>query len=319
MAIAGAPIVVIADPIDPSAIARLDGAECRVVDASSGGRVLNAQLPEAWGLVVRSRTQVTAALIDRSPLLKLIARAGVGVDNIDVTAATRRGIRVVNAPTAATTSVAELTVGLMLLLARGLYPRIRATKDGQWDRGTLGTELSGKLVGFVGYGRIAREVALRLAPFGARFVAYDPFLSSVNDGTELVEDLDELLGRADIVSLHAALTPENHHLVNAPRLARMRPGSFLLNVARGPLVDEAALLDALDSGHLAGAALDVFEAEPPTQRRLLEHPRVVATPHLGASTREAQNRAGQQVVDEVLKVLRGQTPQFLVNPEVAKP
>lgn len=309
----GKPTVVIADPIDAAAVALLDGGPCRVVDATADG-ALAAALPEAFALIVRSRTKVNEALLAQAPKLTLVARAGVGVDNVDLAAATKRRVRVVNAPTAATASVAELTVALYLILARNLHNRIAATKAGVWKRSENGTELAGKCVGFVGYGRIAREIARLLRPFGVVTVAYDPFVTATSDGTELLP-LDELLHRADFVSLHAALTPENHHLLNAERIARLRAGAFVVNVARGPLIDEKALLAALDAGRLGGAALDVFEVEPPTRTALLEHPRVVATPHLGASTHEGQSRAGRQVVEEVLRALRGEPLQSLVNPE----
>lgn len=308
------PLVVIADPIDASAVSELGRARCRLVDASAGAAALEPHLSEAWAIVVRSRTKVTAELIGRAPKLELVARAGVGVDNVDLTAATARRIRVVNAPTAATASVAELTVGFCLLLVRDLYPQIEATRQGKWPRGQNRGELQGKTVGFVGYGRIAREVARRLEPFGVATVAFDPFVRAPVDRTELL-DLPGVLARADIVSLHAALTPENRHLLNAETFARMKRGAYLINVARGALVDEEALLAALASGHLGGAALDVFEVEPPTRAELLAHPKVVPTPHLGASTHEAQRRAGQQVVDEVLRALRGEPLESLVNPE----
>jgi D-3-phosphoglycerate dehydrogenase / 2-oxoglutarate reductase len=307
-------IVVIAETIDADAIAALRQGPCTVVEATADG-ALDAHLATAWGLVVRSKTKVTKELLEKAPKLQLVARAGVGVDNVDMKAATARKIRVVNAPTAATASVAELSVALYLMLARNLSARVAATKAGQWKRGENGTELAGKVVGFIGYGRIAREIARLLKPFGVRTIATDPFVQTTPDGTELTT-VDDLLGRADFVSLHAALTPENHHLIDAARLARMKRGSYLVNVARGPLVDEEALVAALEAGHLGGVALDVFELEPPTRTLLLQHPKVIATPHLGASTHEAQRRAGQQVVDEVLRGLRGEPLQSLVNPEV---
>jgi D-3-phosphoglycerate dehydrogenase len=307
------PLVVVADPIDRSAVERLQAGPCRVVDASGDPASLRAQLAEAWGLIVRSRTKVTADLLAAAPALTLVARAGVGVDNVDLTATGARGIRVVNAPAAATASVAELTVALYLMLVRGLVPKIAATKAGRWERSALGRELSGKTVGFLGYGRIAREVARRLEPFGTSCVAYDPFVSRSVDRTEVLP-ADEVLARADIVSVHAALTPENHHLLDARAFARMKPGAFLVNVARGPLVDEAALLAALKEGRLAGAALDVFEVEPPMNRELLELPNVIATPHIGAMTAEGQARAGADVVDEVLRALRGEPLTAVVVP-----
>ncbi|HYK93084.1 MAG TPA: hydroxyacid dehydrogenase [Thermoplasmata archaeon] len=312
------PLVVVAETIDPSAVAELKSGPCRVVEATAGESELTPQLAEAWGIVVRSRTKVTAAFLTKAPKLKLVARAGVGVDNVDVAACTERGVRVVNTPTAATASVAEVTIGLYLMLARNLYERIRATKAGEWKRSELGTELEGKTVGFVGYGRIAREIARRLQPFRVQTIAHDPFIPAAVDATELLP-LDTVLARADFVSLHAALTPENHHLLNTDRLARMKRGSYLVNVARGPLVDEEALLAALESGHLAGAALDVFETEPPTRTKLLQHPRLLPTPHLGASTHEAQQRAGRFIVGEVLHALRGEPLQSLVNPAAGGP
>ncbi len=299
------PIVVVADPIDRAALERLRAGPCRVADVSGEPASLAGALPDAWALVVRSRTKVTADLIRSAPRLSLIARAGVGVDNIDMAAAGARGIRVVNAPGAATASVAELTVALYLMLVRGLLPAISSTKAGRWERGAHGRELSGKVIGFVGYGRIAREVARRIAPFGCSAIAFDPYVERTGDGTELVP-FDALLGRADIVSLHAALTPQNHHLINDAALRQMRPGAFLVNVARGPLVEEPALLAALKEGRLAGAALDVFEVEPPMDRALLELPNVIATPHIGAMTAEGQARAGGEIVDDVLRALRGE-------------
>ncbi len=305
------PLVVVADPIDASAVARLRAGPCRVVDASGDPAMLAEPLASAWGLIVRSRTKVNAALLAKAPKLALIARAGVGVDNIDMAAASARGIRVVNAPAAATQSVAELAVLFSLLLVRGAYPRMVSTKAGHWERGTHGGELAGRTVGFVGYGRTARGTARRFEPFGVTLLAYDPFVPRAVDRTEIVP-LEALLARSDIVSLHAALTDGNRHLMDAAAFGRMKAGSFLINVARGALVDEVALLSALNSGHLAGAALDVFEEEPPMHRELVEHPHVIATPHIGASTPEAQRRAGDQTVDEVLRALRGETLTALV-------
>ena len=305
--------VVVADPIDAAAVARLRAGPCEVDDVSADPSKLAAALPTAWALIVRSRTKVDRNLIAAAPHLSLIARAGVGVDSVDMAAAGERGIRVVNAPAAATASVAELSVTFYLLLVRGLLPKISSTKSGRWERGTSGHELAGRTVGFVGYGRIAREIAQRLAPFGATTIAFDPFVRAAVDGTAIVP-LDDLLARADIVSVHAALTPENHHLLDARAFARMKPGAFLVNVARGALVDKVALLEALGSGQVAGAALDVFEEEPPMNHTLLEHPHLIATPHLGASTAEAQARAGGNVVDEVLRALRGETLQAEVAP-----
>jgi D-3-phosphoglycerate dehydrogenase len=312
------PSIVIADPIDPAAVELLRQGPCRVVDASAGPDALADALSEAWGLVVRSRTKVTADLIARAPKLSIIARAGVGVDNVDLPAAGARGIRVVNAPGAATQSVVELSVALYILLIRGLQGSIDSTRGGRWDRSTHGRELAGKTVGFVGYGRIARAVAAALVPFRIVPRAYDPLLSKAPDSTTLM-GLDEVLSGSDIVSVHAALTPENRHLIDAAAIAKMRRGSYLVNVARGALVDETALLHALDSGHLGGAALDVFETEPPSRTELLRHPRFIPTPHIGAATVEGQARAGRDVVDELLRALRGEPLMSQVPTPGARP
>jgi D-3-phosphoglycerate dehydrogenase len=310
------PRIVLADPVDRAARERLTGGGCTIVDVSGDPSSLPTAIGEAWGLVVRSRTKVTDALLAQAPKLRVVGRAGVGVDNVDLAAATKRGIRVVNAPTAATVSVAELTVTFALLLVRELFAAIQATKGGNWRRGLHGGELAGRTVGLVGYGRIGREVARRFRTFGVSVLAFDPLLQRSPDETPLVS-LDELLERSDILSLHASLTPESHHLLNADRIGRMRHGSFVINVARGALIDETALLAALESGQLGGAALDVFETEPPTRTALLAHPHLLATPHLGASTPEAQQRAGGQLAEELLRLLRGEEPLYLVNAEVA--
>jgi D-3-phosphoglycerate dehydrogenase len=308
-----APVVVIADPIDSSAIRALRDGPCTVVDASQEPSALPTHLAQAWGLIVRSRTKVTAELLAQAPRLSLVARVGVGVDNVDLPAATVRGIRVVNAPSAATESVAELTIAFYLLLVRDLFPQIAKTRDGGWERGVNRSELQGKSIGFIGYGRIAREVARKLRPFGVVCRGFDPYVPRSEDGTEMVS-LDELLTRSEIVSIHAALTEEDRHLLNAERIGRMRRGAYVVNVARGALVDEEALLQALDSGQLGGAALDVFETEPPRRETLLHHPKVIATPHIGAATQEGQARAGMHIVQEVLRALRGEPLQTLVNP-----
>lgn len=312
------PRVVVADPIDGASLDRLRrSGRCEVVDISATPERLAEALPTAWGIVVRSRTKVTAEVIGRAPQLKIIGRAGVGIDNVDVPAATSHGVLVFNAPLAASASVAELTVLFLLLLARELYPQIEGTKAGKWPKAGNTGELAGKTVGLVGYGRIAREVAKRLAAFDVTILAYDPFVTATGDATRLV-GIDELLQRSDYVSLHAALTPENHHLIDAARLARAKPGVRILNVARGALIDETALLAALDAGRVGGAALDVFEVEPPTRAALLAHPRVVVTPHIGASTKEAQARAGGFVVEELLKALDGAPLATVLNsPKVA--
>jgi D-3-phosphoglycerate dehydrogenase len=298
--------IVIADPIDASALKLLSGS-MEVVDVSADPTKLMAAMPEAVGLLVRSRTKADQKLIDASPKLKVIGRAGVGVDNVDLAAAAKKGIVVVNSPAAASTSVAELTVGLMVAAARNFGNHVPSMKQGKWSKGGNGLELSGRTVGFVGYGRIAREAAKRLKAFGMKVQATDPFISSTPDGTPLVS-LDQLLSSSDIVSLHANVTDSNRHMLNRDAFKKMKKGAILVNVARGALIDEEALLEALDEGKLTAAALDVFEEEPPKNPKLLSHQLIVATPHIGASTKEAQQRAGLMVAEDVLRVLKGEKP-----------
>ncbi len=282
-------------------------------------RGLLAAIPGYHALIVRSRTIVSKAVLSRAANLKVVGRAGVGVDNVDVAEATARKVAVVNAPTASTISVAELAVGHMLSLLRHLPEADRSVKDGKWEKKRLeGRELFGKTLGLVGSGRIGAEVTKRAQAFGMRVIAYDPYLSRATAeslGIRLVNK-EAVFQEADVVSVHAALTPETKGMVAAAEFAQMKPGAILVNCARGEIVQEAALADALRSGRLAGAALDVFETEPPTGSPLLAAPNAVFTPHLGASTREAQVRAGSIIADQVLKVLDGRRPEFLVNPDV---
>lgn len=304
------PKVVVADKIDAHALARL-AQEAEVVDVSANPAGLLAALPGAAALIVRGRTQVDGKLLEAAKGLEVVARAGVGVDNIDVLAAHKHSVLVVNAPAAAAVSVAELTMGLIIAAARDLGSHLPSLKAGKWTKGTNGTELAGRTIGFVGYGRIAREVAARARAFQMNPQAYDPYVTATRDGTPLME-LDRLLATSDVLCVHSALTEHNRHLIDREALAKLKQGAILINVARGPLVDEEALLDALDTGHLAAAGLDVFEQEPPKNPRLLLHPKIVVTPHIGASTHEAQERAGTTVVEDVLRVLRGESPEFPV-------
>jgi D-3-phosphoglycerate dehydrogenase len=252
-------------------------------------------IAEADALVVRSATSVDASLIAAAPRLRAIARAGTGVDNVDVPAATARGIVVMNAPGANSVSVAEHAIALMLALSRAIPAADAAMKRSVWDKKRLtGAELRGKTLGLVGLGRIGQEVAARARAFGMDLIAYDPFISeqvAAGLGVHLLQ-LDGLCARADYISLHVPATPETRHLLNADRLARCRPGVRIVNTARGDLIDEAALADAIERGQVAGAGLDVFETEPPTDTRLTRLAQVVATPHIAASTTEAQEQVG---------------------------
>lgn len=273
-------------------------------------------LSDCVALIVRSQTRVTAGVIAAAPNLRVIGRAGIGTDNIDVEAASRRGIVVVNAPTAVVVAAAEHTLALILALCRRIPQAHQSVAAGRWERSQfIGTELRGKTIGIVGLGNIGAEVARRLASFDVRLVGSDPYVTSEyasRIGVELLP-LDSLLEEADLVSLHVPLTPSTRNLIGPAQLERMKPGARLVNCARGGVVDEEALLRALESGRLAGAALDVFAQEPPTNRALLEHPRVVLTPHLGASTEEAQVAASVEVAQQVIAVLEGRPVRYAVN------
>ena len=267
-------------------------------------------------IVVRSATKVTADLIDRADRLKVIGRAGVGVDNVDVEAATRRGIIVANAPESTVVSAAEHTVGLLVALARNIPQAHAALKQGRWERKAYGgVELAGKTLGVLGFGRIGQQVARRALGLGMRVVAYDPFVASERFrelGVERVEAPTDVYAAADFVTLHLPSTPETRGSLDATAFASMRDGVRLVNAARGALVDEEALLDALRSGKVAGAALDVFSSEP-YSGPLLELDQVVATPHLAASTDEAQDRAGVIVAEQVAAALEGGLVTNAVN------
>ncbi len=267
-------------------------------------------------IVIRSATELDASLIERAVRLKVIGRAGVGIDNVDVEAATRRGIVVANAPESTVVSAAEHAIALMLALARNVPQAHAALKAGRWERPRFaGIELSGKTLGVLGLGRIGREVARRALGLGMRVIAYDPFvaLERFRDiGVEPAVALDDVYAVADVISLHLPLTTETRGVLDADAFARMRPGVRIVNAARGELVDEAALANAIRAGQVAGAALDVFEAEP-YSGELLELEQVVVTPHLAASTTEAQDRAGLIIAEQVVSALDGGLVATAVN------
>jgi D-3-phosphoglycerate dehydrogenase len=277
---------------------------------------LRETLGEYDGLVVRSATKVTGEVLASPGRLRVIGRAGTGVDNIDLDAATRAGVVVMNTPGGNSVAAAELTVAHLMALARNVVQANADLRAGKWERKKyVGLELDGKTLGVVGLGRIGREVARRAKGLRMKVLGFDPFVSSevaAGFGVQFVE-LKELLAAADFVSLHLPLTAETRHMIDAKAIAGMKPGARLLNCARGGLVDEGALLEALESGQLGGAALDVFESEPPTDRRLVEHPKMVATPHLGASTREAQERVGTEIAEKIRDYLRTGTILDAVN------
>jgi D-3-phosphoglycerate dehydrogenase / 2-oxoglutarate reductase len=296
--------IVIADQLPASAVGLLKGLEGCTVDAKAGRAPadLAKDLAQADALVVRSATTVDETLMAAAPNLRVIARAGTGVDNVDVPAATARGIVVMNAPGANSVSVAEHALALMLSLARSVPAADAAMKKGVWDKKRLtGIELRGKTLGLVGLGRIGQEVAARCRSFGMDVVAHDPFISEQVAGTLGVEllDLDGVCARADYISLHIPATPETRHVFDAARLAKCKPTARIINTARGELIDEAALAEAIKAGTIAGAGLDVFETEPPRDSVLTGLPQVVATPHIAASTVEAQEQVGLETAAAV--------------------
>ena len=310
------PKILIADPISPDGVAFL--AERAQVDTKYGMKP--EELLEIMGdydaLVVRSETKVTAEVIAKGVQLKVIARAGIGVDNIDLEAATSAGIAVVNAPAGNTVAAAEHTLALMLALSRNIPDANQSVKGGQWRRSAfMGVEVRNKTLGIAGLGRVGTEVARRAQGFGMRLLGYDPFIPpdyAQRLGVEIMS-LDEMLAQSDFITVHTPLTDSTYHLLGPRQFALVKPGARLINVARGELVDQDALLEALDNGRLAGAALDVFAEEPPGDDPLLSHPKVVATPHLGASTEEAQREVALEAAEQVLAVLDGEPARNTVN------
>jgi D-3-phosphoglycerate dehydrogenase len=257
-----------------------------------------------------------AEAVAAAPNLKIIARAGVGLDNVDVPAATTAGVLVVNAPTSNIVSAAELAVSLLLAVARNVVPANLALKNGQWKRSQFGgVELQGKTVGIIGMGKIGMLVAQRLAGFDMKFVAYDPYVATAPKGGPDIKmvSLDDLLAASDFVTIHIPKTSETAGLIDSAALAKMKPTAFVINAARGGVLDEGALFDALKSGSIAGAGLDVYATEPCTDSPLFALDNVVATPHLGASTEEAQEKAGVAVAESVVAAFAGQEVPGAVN------
>ncbi len=268
-------------------------------------------------LIVRSQTQVTAEVIEAADSLKVVARAGIGLDNVDVEAATRKGVMVVNAPQSNIVSAAEHAIALLLAQARNIPRANAALKEGRWERSSFqGVELQGKTLGVVGIGRVGTLVAQRGAGFGMRVIAYDPYVPrdrAKEMGVELMPTLEALLVQADFITIHLPRTPDTEGLIGDHELSMVKPGARLVNTARGGIVEEAALVKALEDGRLAGAALDVFDHEPTTDSPLFRLENVVVTPHLGASTAEAQDKAGTTVAEMVRLALRGEFVPYAVN------
>jgi D-3-phosphoglycerate dehydrogenase len=301
-------------------LVRLTEAGCRILEWREGSSLpesdLLTKLAEADAWIVAFHP-IGATVMDAAPRLRIIAKHGVGVDNIDIATATARGIVVTTAPSANDQAVADLTLALLLSLLRRIPEANASVKAGRWER-FLGCGLSGKVMGILGLGRIGQNVARRARGFGVELIGADPCWPD-----EAARDIgirrvapNELFAQADIISLHAPLTPETTGLIGEAAIAAMKPGVWIVNTSRGKVVDEKAMYEALKSGHVAGYATDVFEIEPPAGNLLLALPNVVATPHMGTHTRESLKLMGDRVADAVLRVFRGERPEFVVNPEV---
>jgi D-3-phosphoglycerate dehydrogenase len=292
--------VIVADKISERGVELLKEAGWNVVLTTK--ETLNAEIADADALIVRSATRVTRELLDKAGKLRVVGRAGVGVDNIDLPEATKRGVLVMSTPGGNAVSVAEHTFALLLALARQVPRLDKAIHEGRWEKSSAaGTEVRGKTLGLIGLGRIGSEVAVRAEAFDMRVLAYDPFISEAAAREVSVElvPLEKLLAESDFVSLHTALSPATQNLINAATIEKMKKGARLVNAARGELVDEAALAEALKSGKLAGAALDVFAEEPPKNSPLVGLANVIATPHVAGSTAEAQEEVGTQIAVQV--------------------
>lgn len=310
------PVVLIAEELSPATVDALGpDFDVRNVDGTDRAALLSA-LSEANAILVRSATKVDAEAIAAAPKLQVIARAGVGLDNVDIKSATTAGVMVVNAPTSNIISAAELTVGHILSLARHIPAAHSALAQGEWKRSHYtGVELYEKTVGIIGLGRIGALITARLQAFGVEVIAYDPYITAARAqqlGVQTVS-LDELLERSDFITIHMPKTPETTGMISTEQLAKMKPTAYIVNVARGGLIDEEALHDALVAGTIAGAGLDVFVTEPPRESPLLGLPNVIVTPHLGASTDEAQEKAGISVAKSVRLALAGELVPDAVN------
>ena len=316
--------VLVAESIGDSGVDLLNAAGFDVDLGTGWAREeLAERIGEYDGILIRSATKLDAELIGKATKLRVIARAGVGIDNIDVTAATKRGIIVANAPRSNIVTAAEHTLALLLALARNIPQAHGALTAGRWDRKNFtGIELMDKTFGVLGFGRIGQLVAERAKGFGMRVIAYDPYVATeryANLGVEKCDTSDELYAQADFISIHLPNTPETKGWLNAEAFSKMRDGVRILNVARGSLIVDEDLEEALDSGKVAGAALDVFKTEPITDHPLFGYPNVIVTPHLGASTAEATDRAGYQAAEQIVAALQGGSVTTAVNAPAIKP
>jgi D-3-phosphoglycerate dehydrogenase len=308
--------VLIADSIDEEGIDNLKEVADVVVDTKISHEELIDSINEYDGIIIRSRTKLTENVINKADNLKIIARAGVGVDNVDLNAATEKGIMVVNTAESTTITVAEHTMALILSLARKIAIADKSLKQGKWEKSKfMGTEIRHKVLGVVGMGRIGSQVVNRCKAFEIDSIVYDPYLKesvAKEMGVELV-DLETVLKEADIITIHVPLTPQTKHLISDNELKMMKNTAFIVNCARGGIIDEEALYNGLKNNDIAGAALDVFENEPPEGSKLLELDNIVLTPHIAASTNEAQRDAAIIAADEIVKVFKGKIPKNVLN------
>lgn len=300
--------VLICDSIAPNGTALL----CQQVQVDDQTGIEAAQLSQIidryQGMIVRSRTKITAALLARAKQLKIIARAGVGIDNIDLLAAKQHGIIVVNTPEATTTTVAEHTLALMLALVRSIPLANASIKSGKWEkRQFTGRELAGKTLGIIGTGRIGQAVAYRACGFGLHLLGYDPFVTEERLDQLNIQsvELRDLYSRSDIITIHTPLNESTRGMINAEAIAAMKTGVLLVSTSRGGIIEEQALLAGLQTGRVGGAALDVFETEPPGLNDLISHPNLIATPHIAAQTQGAQERAATQAAEEIIRFVKG--------------
>uniref|UniRef100_A0A146ZXD0 D-3-phosphoglycerate dehydrogenase n=1 Tax=Fundulus heteroclitus TaxID=8078 RepID=A0A146ZXD0_FUNHE len=312
--------VLISESVDPRCKAILEGHGIRVTEKQNMRKEeLIAEIKDYDGLVVRSATKVTADVIDAADNLKIIGRAGTGVDNVDVDAATQKGIIVMNTPSGNTISAAELTCALLMSLSRNVPQAAMSMKQGNWDRKKfMGAELYGKVLGIVGLGRIGKEVATRMQAFGMRTIGYDPITPpevSASWGVEQMS-LEQLWPQCDYITVHTPLMPSTVGLLNDETFAKCKKGVKVVNCARGGIIDEEALVRALESGQCGGAGLDVFVEEPPKNRSLIDHPNVISCPHLGASTKEAQARCGENIALQIVDMVNSKNLVGAVNAQV---
>ena len=308
--------VLIADAINEKGIENLKAVADVVVDTTITPEELANTIHEYNGIVVRSRTKLTKDILKNADNMQIIARAGVGVDNIDLDAATEKGIMVVNSPESTSVTVAEHTMGLILSMARKISIADKSVKDGKWEKKKfMGVELRNKTLGVIGMGRIGSQVVNRCKSFGMDAMAYDPYLPeevAKQMGVELT-DLNTVLKNSDFITIHVPLTPETKHSISTPQFELMKDSAFIVNCARGGIIDEDALYDALVNNKIGGAALDVYEEEPPKESKLFDLDNIVLTPHIAASTKEAQRDAAIIVADEIIELTKGNNPKNVLN------